>query len=132
LNHSANKGPQKYRRMLLKERAVLSGAHFSVDALAAGDRVSEDDQAQRFHDEFVSLRLSSLDCERLRLVEEALSRLDSGDYGICLNCDEPIPAKRLQAVPWAKYCVTCQDQRSTGAVRDSEDTTAYLPHPVRS
>ena len=72
-------------------------------------RVAEDDQAQISHDEFVSLRMNGLDYRQLRLVEEALDRLDAGDYGICLACDEPIAAKRLRALPWARYCVTCED-----------------------
>jgi DnaK suppressor protein len=73
-------------------------------------RVAEDDQAQISHDEFVSLRINGLDYLQLRLVEEALDRLDTGDYGICLGCDEPIAEKRLQALPWARYCVRCQEQ----------------------
>jgi DnaK suppressor protein len=72
-------------------------------------RVAEDDQAQISHDEFVSLRMNGLDYNQLRLVEEALDRLDTGDYGVCLACDEPIAEKRLRALPWARYCVTCQD-----------------------
>jgi RNA polymerase-binding transcription factor len=37
-----------------------------------------------------------------------------GEYGICLSCGEAIPAKRLQAVPWAKYCVKCQEKIGDG------------------
>jgi DnaK suppressor protein len=72
-------------------------------------RVAEEDQAQVSHDEFVSQHLNSLDYVQLRMVEEALDRLDSGDYGICLSCEQPIPAKRLQALPWARCCVRCQE-----------------------
>jgi RNA polymerase-binding transcription factor len=50
-----------------------------------------------------------MDYLQLRLVDEALDRMDSGDYGICLACEVPIPSKRLQALPWAKYCLTCQE-----------------------
>ena len=35
--------------------------------------------------------------------------MDHGHYGVCMECEEPISTKRLDAVPWAKYCVTCQD-----------------------
>jgi len=38
----------------------------------------------------------------------ALDRIEAGDYGMCVGCEEAIPAKRLQALPWAKYCVNCQ------------------------
>ena len=99
-----------YREMLLHKRAeVLSGLGIRFDTMARMGRVAEEDQAQITHDEFVSLHLNGLDYAQLRLVEEALDRLDSGDYGICLNCEEPIPAKRLRAVCWARYCVTCQE-----------------------
>ena len=100
-----------YRQKLLEKRdEVLSGLGIKFDTLARMGRVAEEDQAQVTHDEFVSLHLNTLDYEQLRLVEEALDRLDSGDYGICLACEEPIPPKRLQALSWARYCVKCQEE----------------------
>ncbi|HTP34203.1 MAG TPA: TraR/DksA C4-type zinc finger protein [Candidatus Acidoferrales bacterium] len=99
-----------YRAMLLaKRRQVLSGLGSKFDERACMGRVAEDDQAQISHEEFISLRLNGLDYEQLRMVEEALDRLDSGDYGICVSCEEPIAPKRLNAIPWARYCVTCQE-----------------------
>ena len=103
-------GKASYRKMLHeKRRTVLSALGVKFDTLARLGRVAEDDQAQISHDEFVSLRLNGLDYAQLRMVEEALDRLDSGDYGICLSCEEEIAPKRLQAIPWARYCVTCQE-----------------------
>ncbi len=102
---------ESYRRSLLNKRDdVLSGLGIRFDTLAHMGRVAEDDQAQLTHDEFVSLRLNSLEHAQLRMVEEALDRLDSGDYGTCANCEEPIPTKRLRALPWARYCVACQER----------------------
>jgi len=101
--------PGAYRKVLLEKRQnVMAGLGIKFDTLAKMGRVAEEDQAQLSHDEFISLRLNSLDYVQLKLIEEALDRIEAGDYGICLGCDEPIPAKRLQALPWAKYCVTCQ------------------------
>jgi DnaK suppressor protein len=96
-------------RLLEKRDSVLSGLGTTFDTRARMGRVAEDDQAQVSHDEFVSSRLNGLDSRQLRLVEEALDRLNAGDYGICLACDQPIAEKRLRALPWARYCVTCQD-----------------------
>ena len=96
-------------RLMEKRASVLSGLGTRFDTLAGMGRVAEDDQAQLSHDEFVNLRMNGLDYRQLRLVEEALDRLDTGDYGICLGCDEPIAEKRLRALPWARYCVTCQE-----------------------
>ena len=99
-----------YRKLLLKRRAeVLAGLGGKFDTVAKLGRVAEDDQAQISHDEFVSLHLNSMDYEQLRLVEEALDRVGSGDYGVCLACEEEIPAKRLRVLAWARYCVKCQD-----------------------
>ncbi|MBL8290878.1 MAG: TraR/DksA C4-type zinc finger protein [Bryobacterales bacterium] len=51
----------------------------------------------------------------------ALARLDSGEYGICVECERPIAAKRLAAVPWASHCVACQEQLDS--IRDSLERT---------
>ena len=100
-----------FQKMLLEKRAkVLAGLGVKFDTMASMGRVAEEDQAQISHDEFISLHLNSLDYVQLRLVEEALDRVRSGDYGICLACEQPIPAKRLHALPWARYCVPCQEQ----------------------
>jgi DnaK suppressor protein len=79
------------------------------DTLARMGRVAEDDQAQISHEEFVSLQINSLDYAQLRLVEEALDRLNAGDFGVCMACEEPIAPKRLKAISWARYCVKCAD-----------------------
>lgn len=49
--------------------------------------------------------------DRLRLIEQALSRVDKGTYGICAECGEEIPIERLKAVPFALLCVECQEKR---------------------
>jgi DnaK suppressor protein len=106
-----------YRKVLLEKRKnVMVGLGIKFDTLAKMGRVAEEDQAQISHDEFISLRL--------KMIEEALDRIEAGDYGICLSCEEPIPAKRLQALPWAKHCVSCQE--SLGSMQDDAHSTK--PH----
>jgi DnaK suppressor protein len=102
----------------------MAGLGIKFDTLAKMGRVAEEDQAQISHDEFISLRLNSLDYVQLRMIEEALDRIEAGDYGICHSCEEPIPAKRLEALPWAKHCVTCQE--SLGSMQD--DSPSSKPH----
>jgi DnaK suppressor protein len=115
--------------MLLEKRAeVLSGLGIKFDTLARMGRVAEDDQAQFLSAESVSLHLNTLDYAQLRLIEAALDRLDSGDYGVCLSCEEPIPPKRLQAVPWARYCVGCQE---AGVERKWTDARPRVPIAAR-
>jgi DnaK suppressor protein len=116
-----------YRRMLIEKRAAaLSNLGVKFDTIARMGRVAEEDQAQISHDEFVSLSLNSLDHQQLGLVEEALDRIQVGDYGICLDCGEPIPGKRLNAIPWARFCVPCQDRQGMLAEPETEAAALVL------
>jgi DnaK suppressor protein len=90
--------------------ATLHGIRSEV--MTAKGRVAEDDQAVLEHEEFISIRRNSLNHNTLILVNEAIERLDAGDYGICHACEEPISEKRLKVLPWAKYCVPCQERIS--------------------
>lgn len=85
----------------------------------------EGDLSQQSHEEWIFLNRNTLEMKLLREVEEAVRRVEQGTYGICHDCEEPISAKRLDAVPWAKYCVTCQEQVAARAARgeyeDSDD-----------
>ena len=110
-----------YRSMLLEKRdRAVSGLGVKFDTLARMGRVAEDDQAQISHDEFVSLHLNSLDYGQLRLVQEALDRMESGEYGVCLACEEPIAEKRLRAIPWARYCLHCQEDQGSELDRERD------------
>jgi RNA polymerase-binding transcription factor len=54
------------------------------------------------------LALRDRSIQQLELVETALARLDAGTYGTCMRCGKPIAAARLEALPWAAYCIECQ------------------------
>ena len=128
----ATESGEGYRQRLLEKRTeFLSGLGTKFDTLARMGRVAEEDQAQLSHDEFVSLHLNSLDYAQLKLVEEALDRLNSGDFGICLACEEPIAAKRLRALSWARYCVKCQDSVGIEMDRDLGLERTRVPVGVR-
>ena len=70
----------------------------------------EGDLSQQSHEEWIFLNRNTLDMKLLREVQAALRRVQQGTYGVCAACDEPISAKRLEAVPWAKFCVQCQER----------------------
>jgi len=102
---------EDFRRMLIARREeVASGVGMRFGALASAGRVAEEDQAQVYHEEFLSVSLNTLDYQQLGLVEEALDRIKTGDYGFCQDCGKPIPHKRLRVIPWARYCVECQQR----------------------
>ncbi|MGH9377191.1 MAG: TraR/DksA family transcriptional regulator [Terriglobia bacterium] len=50
----------------------------------------------------------------LTLVDEALERIKSGTYGACVECQDEVQPKRLDAVPWARHCIECQAKQDQG------------------
>jgi DnaK suppressor protein len=83
--------------------------------LLTKDRVS-DSQVQDSGDEALTLTLEKLntsleqtEIDELRLIDDAISRLDKGEYGFCVDCSEPISSKRLETFPYAARCIVCQE-----------------------
>ena len=54
----------------------------------------------------------------LQLVEQALGRLDDGSFGVCVACEKPIQPKRLEAVPWTRHCINCQEMQEEGLLEE--------------
>ena len=109
---NGNKGPpvSLYRQILRSEKeSALARLGAKAEGLLKTERIGEEDRAQYSLEEAVSLQLNGLEYAQLRQIQEALDRLNFGEYGVCLACEEPVPAKRLQALPWARYCVKCQE-----------------------
>jgi DnaK suppressor protein len=50
----------------------------------------------------------------LALVDDALARIKKGTFGECISCQEELQQKRLEAVPWTRYCITCQEKKEKG------------------
>jgi DnaK suppressor protein len=59
------------------------------------------------YDQEFTLGLIENEQTTLELINEALSRMETGTYGLCIDCAEPIPKPRLQAIPYAKHCIKC-------------------------
>ena len=109
LGSHGNSDWESIRAALLdKKNEILSGMGFPSARFVFTGRVSEEDQPQVSHDEYIAVRLNSFGREQLRLVEAALHRLDTDGFGRCLECGQSIPRLRLQAIPWAEFCVVCQ------------------------
>ena len=86
------------------QRSVRSGSD-SPDSEPSGDIY---DQASSERDRELGLLLGDREREKLRNIDEALERLEDGEYGICEECEEEIPLGRLKALPFARYCVRCK------------------------
>lgn len=109
---------QKFRDLLLVKRQDLMRAY----TISKGDSKSDlDNGTEDYVDYAVNsyareflLSLTELDRKQLLLVEEALNRIDRGEYGRCQQCGEVIPPKRLEVQPWARHCVRCQELEEQG------------------
>ena len=61
---------------------------------------------------------SSGDRYVLQMIREALDRIEDKTFGVCVNCENAIQPKRLEAVPWARHCIQCQALLEKGLLQD--------------
>ncbi len=111
---------EKVRKRLLAKRDEL------LADLAKNREVSDetvDESAQDMADRATSsymkefaYSLSETDRKILLLIEQALVRLDAGTFGTCVHCGQPVQEKRLDAVPWARHCLDCQELQDKGLI----------------
>ena len=79
------------------------------------------DMAANAYTKELLISMSANDRKLLQLIDEALARVEAGEYGECVNCGEPVAEKRLDAVPWTRYCLKCQDMQERGLLNEEED-----------
>jgi DnaK suppressor protein len=108
---------QVYKDALLKKRGEILGTGGIKPLQASMETNSRQgdmaDQASGNNEVHIQLKLKQTDAKILRNIEEALWRLENGTYGICRECNEPIAPARLNAIPWARLCITCKEKQST-------------------
>ena len=114
-----------YRDRLLERRESLV-SQVTAAELSSRERdleATQDpaDMAANAYTKELLISMSANDRVLLGLIDEALARVESGDYGECVNCGEPIQEKRLNAVPWARYCLRCQDMKEQGLLNEEEE-----------
>jgi len=109
------KEKQVYRKSLLaqKEKIVKKISEFYSESKEVEPDIAQDvvDKAESSYTKEFLLSLSHAEREQLRLIDEALRRLETPDFGICQMCGQPIGKKRLDALPWTPYCINCQQKK---------------------
>ncbi len=107
-----------FRKLLLEKQREFTEAYkvSKGDSRSNLDNGTEDyiDYAVSSYAKEFLLSLSEMDRKQLLLVQEALRRIDRGEYGLCLQCGQEIPRKRLEVVPWVRHCVRCQELEEQG------------------
>jgi DnaK suppressor protein len=105
------------QRLLAKEQELLLGiTRIQMDGRRTGIVGAQDmaDQADSCYTKECLFQQSSSARDLLLLVQAALRREEHGEFGLCVECGEPVQRKRLEAVPWARHCVVCQELQEKG------------------
>lgn len=77
-----------------------------------------DKAANSYNKEFL-FHQSNSERQLLQMVEGALSRLREGTFGQCISCGRDINPKRLEAVPWTRHCIECQEKLEQGLLEEA-------------
>ena len=96
----------EYRRLT----QLLSRNRTEVEAIRTENTEDESDLARISHNKDVLCNLQEANLTRMRLIENAIEALDRGQYGVCARCGAEINGKRLLAMPWAAFCIGCQEE----------------------
>lgn len=110
-------------------RSIKSGSEATIGEETTGDIY---DQASSERDRELELILNDRERQKLHNIDDALLRMDEGEYGICEECDEEIPLGRLKAMPFTRHCVKCKSdlERLQAQTRRFEEERAYREIPL--
>ncbi len=107
-----------YRKRLEQKQEELSRlvSKSEQDGRSVDEDITQDiaDKAANSYTKEFLFHQSDDNRRILQLVQEALGRIKSGEYGLCVACQEEVQTKRLEAVPWARHCIECQEKQEQG------------------
>jgi DnaK suppressor protein len=98
----------------------------TVNRTRADGRSADEDSAQDIADRAASsynkeflFSQSNNERQLLQMVDKALARIREGSFGECIQCGKEINAKRLEAVPWTRHCIECQEKLEQGLLEEA-------------
>jgi len=99
-----------FKKILESKQDELERIVRNRDAIAIEKSADALDEVQHASERELAIRNLDRESNLLRNVRSALRRIEDGSFGTCLHCEEEISPKRIAAVPWAPYCIQCQEQ----------------------
>jgi DnaK suppressor protein len=111
----------KYRQILESRKKELAQVLRNRDGITIEKSADALDEVQHAAERELAIRNLDRESNLLRQVKAALQRIDDGTFGICLHCEDEISSKRLNAVPWAAYCIQCQELADQSRDQESEE-----------
>src|SRR5712664_645739 len=110
-----------YKKKLLTRREELTKtiARTQEEGRTADDDPTVDlaDKAANSYTKEFLFGMTNTDRTILNMIDAALKRIQTDEYGVCANCQEELQQKRLEAVPWAKHCIACQEKMEQGLLQ---------------
>jgi DnaK suppressor protein len=111
---------KKFRTMLAAKQQELAPQLHRREGMAIEKTPDALDEVGLAAERELTTRTLERESKNLREVRAALRRIEDGTYGTCLDCEEEISPKRLNAVPWAPLCINCQEREDRRGADDSE------------
>ena len=104
---------QQVAKRLADKLTELTGKTDRRSELKA-ERLNDPDEETRLRQDLdVAVSVINTDWETAKAVEQALDLLETGEYGTCQDCGDPINPKRLDAIPWTTLCVSCKESHDS-------------------
>ena len=106
----------KKKLQLRREELMRTIARTEEEGRQADDDQTVDlaDKAANSYTKEFLFGMTNTDRTILNMIDAALKRIQTDEYGVCANCQEEMQQKRLEAVPWAKHCINCQEKHEQG------------------
>jgi DnaK suppressor protein len=101
---------ENFKNTLLEKREELAEKLANREEIAIERSSDALDSVQRSAEREYAISSLDRDWQTLKDIDLALERFSDGEYGICQRCEEEISPKRLKAIPWAAYCINCQER----------------------
>ncbi|HNS04748.1 MAG TPA: TraR/DksA family transcriptional regulator [Candidatus Saccharicenans sp.] len=115
----SKKEREEFRKLLLERKnsiiRKLSQFYHESKEIETDTALDVADKAETSYTKEFLLGLTDSEREQLQLIDQALDRLEKGEYGLCQVCHREIGKKRLQIIPWTPYCIDCQEKIERGA-----------------
>ena len=109
-----------YKKRLLERKEQLQDlvSRTEQDGREADEQVANDiaDKATNSYTKEFLFKKSNDDRFILHLIQEALERMETGEFGVCVACGGEMQQKRIDAVPWARHCIGCQEKQEQGVL----------------
>jgi DnaK suppressor protein len=118
----------KFKEILENKQAELAHVLRNREGIAIEKSPDALDEVQNAAERELAIRNLDRESNMLRNVRAALHRIDEGTFGVCAHCEEDISIKRLNAVPWAAYCIQCQEIADKNQVEGTDSLDDLLVH----